>query len=105
MEFKVDYITVLGIGNDLLKETNELEETLEHMLTLIEELNSCWKGIDYENFANNASVYIKNLNFNIQELKFLSNFIKLAAGKYSDSDLEFARRIRKVGDDKEWNLG
>lgn len=105
MDFKVDYNRTLEIGNSLKNEVLELDKLFKEILLLIEELSTCWSGIDYDNFSQNTYAYIKNLKFNIEELKFLANFIQLASKSYSDTDDEWGGKIRKMGEDKEWTVG
>lgn len=102
MNFEVDYNKTLEIGNSLKKEVLELDNILKEILLLIEELKGCWSGIDYDNFSQNTYAYIKNLNFNIEELKFLANFIEVASKCYSDTDDDWEGKLKKIGEDKKW---
>lgn len=104
MDFRMNYLVTEKMGDNLLKETEQLEENLKHMLSLIERLNIYWHGNDYDEFSKNEVAYIKNINFKVKELKYLGNFIKIASKSYSESDYEWLTKIRKIGADQEWGI-
>ena len=97
MELKVDYVKVSDTGKDLEKENKSLSESLEDLLKIIEDLRSSWDGVDYNTFKRESSEYIVGLNKMIGNVDYLAKFMKKAAVKYSSTDNEWAKTMKKIG--------
>lgn len=104
MDFKVNYDIINDVGSNVFKEAEKLEKTLSEILTLIEKLGTCWSGIDYNEFAGASTTYIKNLRFNVEELKTLGKFIQLASSIYQETDQEWEKKIKEMEERNDWNL-
>ena len=100
MDFKVDYIKVDEIGNNLEKQDEDLAESFEDLLKIIDKLKDSWDGIDYNNFKATSCEYILGLNGLIGELDYLAKFMKKASKTYSDNDLGWLEKVKKIGRDE-----
>lgn len=100
MELKVDYIKVSETGRNLEKENQSLSECLEDLIKIIEDLRSSWDGVDYHNFKEKSIEYIVGLNSMIGNIDYLAKFMKKAAVRYSTSDNEWAKTVKKIGAEK-----
>ncbi len=96
MDFKVDYYRIFDIGDALEVENNEFKELLDNLIKNIEELGASWEGADYENFKENATTYIKNLENTYNELDYIAKFIKKSSNVYSDSDEAWAKNMKEI---------
>ncbi len=105
MDFKANYEIINDVGAKVYKEAEQLEQDFKDILALIEQLGTCWAGIDYTDFAGYSSAYVKNLSFNVEELKTLAKFIQLASSVYLETDLEWEKKIKEMGERNDWNLG
>lgn len=98
MDFKVDYYRLNEIGTSLVQKNEELEENLEKLINIIEELNRSWQGVDYDNFKEVSTTYIKKLNVTTQELNYIGEFMKIASRNYQENDNGWANEVRKIKD-------
>lgn len=96
MIFKVDYSKLYETGESVEKENKQLNETLNALLKIIDDLGSCWTGLDYENFKNASETYIKNLNKTTKDIEYIGSFMKEAASVYCDNDIEWDKQIKGV---------
>ena len=103
MDFKVDYIKVNEIGSNLEKENEDLISTLEDLVKIIEGLNESWQGVDYDNFKEVSTTYIKNLYFTTEELKYIGKFMQTASYTYQTGDEGWAKEVKQIGVDENWN--
>lgn len=101
MNFKVDYFRLNEIGTSLSQKNEELEENLEKLTKIIEELNASWQGVDYDNFKEVSTTYIKNLDVTTQELNYIGEFMKIASSKYQENDNGWANEVKRIADKEE----
>lgn len=101
MDFKVDYLRLHDIGTSLEKKNEELEENLEKLIKIIEELNTSWQGIDYDNFKGVSTTYIKNLNITTQELNYIAEYMKIASKSYQENDNGWANEVKRITEKEE----
>lgn len=101
MDFKVDYLRLHDIGTSLAKKNEELEENLEKLIKIIEELNTSWQGIDYDNFKGVSTTYIKNLNITTQELNYIAEYMKIASKSYQENDNGWANEVKRITEKEE----
>ena len=99
MDFKVDYNKINEINILLNKNIEDLATTLNEMLKIINELSDYWNGIDYENFKLQSTSYIKEKNKMVDNLAYISNFLKKASDGYSQNDMGWQEEIRKIGEE------
>jgi len=97
MRVKANYVEMNEIGTYVFQKSEELEKNLKESLELINSINSCWDGIDADNFIFNSSTYINNMGITVNELKNISNLIKNIARRYEHKDLLFESEIKKEG--------
>lgn len=98
MDFKVDYYRLNEIGTSLVQKNEELEENLEKLINIIEKLNRSWQGVDYDNFKEVSTTYIKKLNVTTQELNYIGEFMRIASRNYQENDNGWANEVRKIKD-------
>ena len=103
MVFRVDYVKLNEISKKLEEHTEDLYNTFEDAIKIVENLNNSWKGTDYDNFKEVSTTYIKNLYKSIDELNYIASFLNTASNTYSKNDNEWAKDLKKIGVDDEWD--
>jgi len=97
MYLKANYNDIDSVSDNVLREAEVFEKTIKEMDELINSIRSCWTGGDSENFINNSSTYVKNLNQEVTEIRNLCSFSKKAADAYRGHDDGWMEKVRKVG--------
>lgn len=97
MYLKANYNEINNVSKYVLSEAEKLDKTLKEMLVLIDQIKECWSGPDSDNFVNNSSTYIKNIDVNVNELKNMAFFVEKVSLAYSSKDSEWKEKIKKVG--------
>jgi len=95
MNVKVNYNQIHKIGNTVSVKMEEMNQTLQEMIELIQSIKTYWQGQDATTFENNAVTYIENSKINVIELKKIGELIKTFASKYEEKDLGFEQEMRK----------
>ena len=105
MDFKVDYEEIDKIGGNVETEVDNLELKRKEMLQILEDLSNCWQGDDYNEFKENAKTYLDNLKIKIEELQYMSGFMRYASERYSNNDNKWGKRIKQYGEEEKlWEL-
>lgn len=104
MDFKVDYEKVDSIGENVGIESETLEDKRKKLLDIVDKLQYCWQGDDYNEFKENATAYIKNLKFKVDEIQYISDFMRHASSKYSKNDDKWSERMKKFREEHKWEI-
>ena len=104
MELKVDYERVDSIGSSVEKEVENLYTKKDELLKIIEDFGSCWEGDDYDEFKENAGVYIRNMKIKIDELEYVAGFMRYASSRYSNNDDAWANKLKEIKKEEDWKI-
>lgn len=84
MRIIVDPIAIRGVGEYLKKETELLLTTQKQLISDIESVLTCYKGIDAQEFVNKYLEKANSYSTLIENLGYYSNYMIAIANRYSD---------------------
>lgn len=100
MDFKVDYNALGELGEEVVKQNDNLESLFKDLIDLINDLDTGWVGPDCENFKSIATKYIKDLNRITSEIGYIGNYMENTSKVYSNNDNNWQLNMKKIGDDR-----
>ncbi len=102
MDIEVDYLRLLDISLKAEKELDTINSRIIELQRIVKDLESCWKGDSYNEFKENASVFLNNLITRKDELLYLARFARYASDIYSNNDSRWAEKMKKYREDNIW---
>lgn len=98
MNLKVNYSELSQLGTDILNEDDKLYRVLERTATTIEKVGNYWSGKDSELFVEKGTKYIEEQQKERGKIQLLGIMLEKISGKYKDSDFEWEKSIKKLGE-------
>lgn len=95
MKYEVDYEKLFDFGKDVIKTSYEIENTYTDVLSVIEEVNSYWQGVDNVLYSISFSNFVVDQIDNNEKLTELGEKIVAMAKKYGENDKEFLDAVKK----------
>lgn len=100
MDITVDYDKLEELGEDVIRQNEDLNKDFQDLIKIIDELSTGWNGLDYESFKSISTTYIKKLENITNEIEYLGKFIISSATTYSINDCYWEDSIKKIEVDK-----
>lgn len=100
MDFKVDYYKIRDIGDEVLKQNEDLVNTFSDLIKIINELDNGWAGPDCDNFKTIATTYIKELETYTNKLQIIGQYMKDASNVYEENDTGWESQVKSIGENK-----
>lgn len=97
MLLKAKYEDIDSLGDYLINEADELNKTIDSMISKIDSLGNFWSGPDYENYKEVYKTYLLNTKTSSIELNAFGNAIKRVSYYYGEVDMDFGMKMRKIG--------
>jgi len=94
-----DYNLLDELGKDVIEKNEKLRSLFFDLMKIIEDLNDSWDGFDCSIFQYISMTYLNNLLGVNSDIEFIGKYMRLASSVYSQSDTEFGKTIKKIGED------
>ncbi len=97
MKIRVKYDDLEKKCNEIVKESDELDEKINNLISLLEKVKENWDGEDSYVFTENANAYFNNMKQISTSLRDFARFGSSANKEYLEHDTSWKQEIEKEG--------
>lgn len=107
----VNWQKLNNLGNNTANYAEEFEKIRSNMESIIGSINSCWQGLDAENYITTTTNYLESLKQDTAYLYEISNYFKKSATVYNGGVNNGLSRVKSLesnyinNDDNEFMKG
>ena len=92
----VNWQKLNNLGNNTAKYAEEFEQIRNNLINITSTINSCWQGIDAENYKITTKAYFESLKEDRNYLEQWSNVFKNSAIKYNGGVEEGLTKVKQT---------
>ena len=96
MKIVVTHEDLQKVTDELMNESQELNEEINKLLSYIDRLDSAWTGNDKDVFTEKSRAYFTNMKEIVKSIEAFSNFAKSANKEYRQKDSDWQASLNKA---------